>query len=71
MMIRCWQRGFVTDCWRENWEGEACLTAQFDLTKAGETEERFCISRFRPDGTPLEAELLADGYSVLRCRFLE
>ncbi len=71
LMIRCWQHGFVTDCWRENWEGEACLTAQFDLTKAGETEERLCISRFRPDGTPLETELLADGYSVLRCRFLE
>ena len=67
LLIRCWQSGFVTDCWRETWEGEACLTAQFDLT-----EIRLCVSRFRPaDGTPLEAEFLVDGRTVLQCRFIE
>ena len=72
LLIRCWEQGFVTDCWRENWNGEACLTAQFDLTEAGQTEERLCVTRFRPaDGTPLEAELLSDGRTVLTCRFIE
>ena len=72
LLIRCWQSGFVTDCWRETWNGEACLTAQFDLTEVGAAEERLCVSRFRPsDGTPLEAELLADGRTVLTCRFIE
>ena len=72
LLIRCWEKGCVTDCWRENWNGEACLTAQFDLTEAGEAEERLCVTRFRPsDGTPLEAELMADGRTVLICRFIE
>jgi hypothetical protein len=72
LLIRCWQSGCVTDCWRETWEGEACLTAQFDLTEAGQAEERLCVSRFRPeDGTPLSAELLAGGRTVLSCRFIE
>ena len=72
MLIRCWEKGFVTDCWRETWNGEACLTAQFDLTEAGEEEERLCVTRFRPsDGTPLEAEFLADGRTVLICRFID
>ena len=72
LLIRCWRSGFVTDCWRETWNGEACLTAQFDLTEAGAAEERLCVSRFRlSDGAPLEAELLADGRTVLLCRFIE
>ena len=72
LMIRCWRSGFVTDCWRETWNGEACLTAQFDLTEAGAAEERLCVSRFRlSDGAPLEAELMADGRTVLLCRFIE
>lgn len=72
LLVRTWQRGFVTDCWRENWKGEACLTAQFDLTEAGQAEERLCVSRFRPsDGAPLSAELLADGRTVLYCEFIE
>ena len=37
-----------------------------------ETEERLCLSRFRPsDGTPLDAEFLAAGRTVLYCRFME
>ncbi len=72
LLVRTWQRGFVTDCWRENWKEEACLTAQFDLTEAGQAEERLCVSRFRPtDGAPLSAELLADGRTVLYCEFIE
>ena len=71
LMIRCWQSGSVTDCWRDNWEGEACLAAEFDLTGAGESEVRLCRSWFRlSDGAPLAAELLADGRTVLSCRFL-
>lgn len=71
LLIRCWQRGCVTDCWRENCEGEACLTAQFDLTEAGAAEIRLCRSCFRvSDGMPLSAEFLADGHTVLSCRFL-
>ena len=72
LLVRTWQSGFVTDCWRESWNGEACLTARFDLTEAGGSEERLCLSRFRPtDGTPLSAEFLADGRTVLRCEFIE
>ena len=72
LLVRTWQSGFVTDCWRESWNGEACLTARFDLTEAGEAEERLCVSRFRPkDGTPLSAEFLADGRTVLSCEFIE
>ena len=71
LLVRTWQSGFVADCWRETWEGEACLTAQFDLTEAGGEEERLCVSRFRPDGTPLSAEFLADGRTVLVCRFVQ
>ena len=72
LLVRTWQSGFVTDCWRESWNGEACLTAQFDLTEAGEAEERLCVSRFRPkDGTPLSAEFLTDGRTVLYCEFIE
>ncbi len=72
LLVSCWRSGCVTGCWRENWEGESCLTAQFDLTEAGQTEERLCVSRFRlSDGAPLEAELLADGRTVLTCRFIE
>ena len=72
LLVRTWQSGFVTDCWRENWNGEPCLTARFDLTEAGQTEERLCVSRFRPaDGTPLSAEFLADGRTVLSCEFIE
>ena len=71
LLIRCWQSGCVTACWRDNWDGEACLAAEFDLTEAGETETRLCRSYFRAaDGFPLGAELLADGYTVLSCRFL-
>ncbi len=70
LLVRTWQSGFVTDCWRETWKGEACLTAQFDLTEAGAEEQRLCVSRFRPDGTPLNAELLADGRTVLNCDFI-
>ena len=72
LLVRTWQKGFVTDCWRESWNGESCLAVQFDLTEAGETEERLCLSRFRPsDGTPLDAEFLAAGRTVLYCRFME
>ena len=72
LLVRTWQKGFVTDCWRETWKGENCLAVQFDLTEAGETEERLCLSRFRPsDGTPLDAEFLAAGRTVLYCRFME
>ena len=72
LLVRTWQKGFVTDCWRETWNGESCLAVQFDLTEAGETEERLCLSRFRPsDGTPLDAEFLAGGRTVLYCRFME
>ena len=72
LLVRTWQKGFVTDCWRETWNGENCLAVQFDLTEAGETEERLCLSRFRPsDGTPLDAEFLAAGRTVLYCRFME
>ena len=72
LLVRTWQKGFVTDCWRETWNGESCLAVQFDLTEAGETEERLCLSRFRPsDGTPLDAEFLAAGRTVLYCRFME
>ncbi len=71
LLIRCWQSGCVTACWRDTWEGEACLAAEFDLTEAGEAETRLCRSFFRAsDGLPLAAELLADGRSVLFCRFL-
>ncbi len=71
LLIRCWQSGCVTACWRDTWEGEACLAAEFDLTKAGETETRLCRSYFRAaDGFPLAAELVADGCTVLLCRFL-
>ena len=71
LLIRCWQSGCVTACWRDNWDGEACLAAEFDLTEAGEGETRLCRSYFRAaDGLPLGAELLADGYTVLSCRFL-
>lgn len=72
LLLRCWESGCVADCWRETWEGEACLTVRFDLTEAGSPEERSCVTRFRPaDGAPLEAELLSDGRTVLSCRFLE
>ena len=72
LLVRTWQKGFVTDCWRETWKGENCLAVQFDLTEAGETEERLCLSRFRPsDGAPLDAEFLAAGRTVLYCRFME
>ena len=71
LLLRCWQSGCLTDCWRESWNGENCLTAEFDLSEAGEEETRLCRTRFRAsDGEALTAELIADGAVVLSCRFL-
>ena len=70
LLIRCWQSGCLTDCWRESRNGEACLTAVFDLSEAGEPEERLCRTCFRvSDGAPLTAELTVDGAVVLSCVF--
>ena len=70
LLVHCWQSGCLTDCWKETWNGEGCLTAEFDLTEAGSSETRLCRTRFRAsDGVPLTAELISDGAVVLSCRF--
>ena len=72
LLLRAWQSGSVTDCSRENWEGTPSLRAEIDLTPAGEAETRSCVTWFRlADGTPLHAELLSDGRTVLFCDFQE
>ena len=71
LLLRAWQSGSVTDCFRELWEGTPCLRAELDLTPAGETEKRTCLSWFRSsDGKPLHAELLSEDRTVLFCDFL-
>ena len=72
LLLRSWQTGSVTDCCRETWKGTPCLRAEIDLTPAGETEVRSCVTWFRlADGAPLHAELLSDGRTVLFCDFQE
>ena len=71
LLLKTWRSGCLRDCRRENWKGEACLTAEFDLTEAGGEEKRLCLTRFCPDdGTPLFAEFSVDGRTVLTCDFL-
>jgi hypothetical protein len=71
LLLRAWRSGCVTDCWHETWDGEACLTAQFDLTAAGEADETLCRTRFRlPEGQPVTAEFTCAGRIVLSCTFL-
>lgn len=71
-LVRAWQSGCVTDCWRETREGRSCLTAEIDLTPAGAAEPRVCRTWFdRESGQPIRAEFLADGRGVLYCTFLE
>ena len=71
LLLRTWRSGCLTDCWRETWQGEPCLTAEFDLTEADGEEKRLCRTGFRAgDGEPLFAELSADGRTVLTCTFL-
>lgn len=71
LLLRAWGQGCVTDCWKETWQGEACLTAEMDLTGPGDGEEILCRSRFRlPEGQPLTAEFSAGGRTVISCLFL-
>ncbi len=71
LLLRAWDSGCVTDCWKETWQGEACLTAEIDLTGPGGGEEILCRSRFRlPEGQPLTAEFSVRGSTVISCVFL-
>ena len=70
LLLKTWRSGPLTACYRETWEGEPCLTAEFDLSEADSEENRLCRTRFRPgDGAPLFAELCSDGRTVLTCTF--
>ena len=72
LLLKTWRSGPLTNCYRETWQGESCLTAEFDLTEAGSEENRLCRTRFRPeDGEPLFAELCSGGRTVLTCTFLK
>lgn len=72
LLLKTWRSGPLTNCYRETWQGEGCLTAEFDLSEAGSEEDRLCRTRFRPgDGEPLFAELCSDGRTVLTCTFLK
>ncbi len=70
LLVQTWKSGSVRECWRESLDGADCLAVLFDLTEAGE-DTLLCRSWFSRDSLqPLQAELEADGRTLLRCRFL-
>ena len=72
LLIGAWRTGSVTDAWREDYSGRACLVAEIDLSNPGEAENRSCRTWFDIESlAPLHSEVYADGTAVLLADFSE
>lgn len=72
LLICAWRTGSVTEAWREDYSGKACLVADIDLSAPGEEEKRSCRTWFDTESlAPLHSEVYADGTAVLLADFSE
>lgn len=72
LLVQAWQSGCVTEAWREQVDGVACLAARMELTQGGDEALTRCTAWFREtDYAPWKAELSVDGYTVLYADFRE
>lgn len=72
LLLESWASAAVTECWEETRDGVACLVAEFDLTAAGERDQRLCRTWFDAEThAPVAAEYLENGRTVLLLTFSE